>query len=296
MKRILIPTDFSSNAWNAICYAMEMFSQEECQFYLLHTYTPAFYRMDYVFGGPAVSAVPDYGVDISVEGLETTLEEIKKAYNNPKHKFEIISAFNLLADEIVDVCREKEIDLVVMGTQGATGAKEIFLGSNTVYVLRKAETAVLAIPEKCKFKEIKNMLFPTGYWTKYNKHEIQRIADLAKSQRSEITLLHIKEEFELNESQIANQKHLLECLKDVPVTQREVENTLMPKAILDFIEENDFGLLTMMNRKHSFMERLLWRQNVDQIGFQVKIPFLVIRDTAQVSKDTRQFYAVDKHS
>ncbi len=70
MKNILLPTDFSRNAWNAIAYALHFLKDEPCIFYLLNTYTPAFYRADYLIGGPAVSAIPDIRVDVSLAGLD----------------------------------------------------------------------------------------------------------------------------------------------------------------------------------------------------------------------------------
>ena len=73
-------------------------------------------------------------------------------------------------------------------------------------------------------------------------------------------------------------------LKDIPHHFKELRGALMPQAIMDYIDEHHFDLLVMMNRTHSFLERLLWRQNIDQIGFHVQVPFLVIRDTAKISK------------
>jgi len=60
----------------------------------------------------------------------------------------------------------------------------------------------------------------------------------------------------------------------------------MPLAILEYITEHGFQLLVMMNRKHSLFEHLLLKQNIDQIGFHVKIPFLVIPDTLMKKKKT----------
>ena len=128
MKTILIPTDFSANAWNTISFAMKFLKAERCTFYFLHTYTPAFYRMDYVLGGPEFSAIPDKGVDASISGLEKSLAAVKEQFGNPKHIYETVSAFNVLTDEINELIEKKSIDLIIMGTQGASGAKEIFWG------------------------------------------------------------------------------------------------------------------------------------------------------------------------
>lgn len=283
MRNILLPTDFSENAWNAIKFALDMFKDQECTFYILHTYTPAFYRMDYLVGGPSFSAIPDVGVEQALAGLEKTKADIEKGFSNARHSFKTLSAFNLLTDEINDVSEQKNIDLVVMGTKGATGAKEIFLGTNAVYVIRKALVPVLVVPEGVKSKEINKILFATDYWSKYKREEFNVLTELAKMCEAEVTVLHVKEEYELSEKQLDNKDHLVQNLGSVAHKFDELKGGLMPDAIMKYIAEDNFDLLVMMNRRHSLLEQLLWPQNVERIGFQVKTPFLVIRDTARVN-------------
>ncbi len=284
MLKILLPTDFSANAWNAINYAVKFFEKQNCLFYILHTYTPAFYRMDYLIGGPSFSAIPDMGVDISMEGLERTKNDIVNENPNPNHQFKLVSAFNLLTDEINSLAAEKDLDMVVMGTQGASGAKEIFLGTNTVYVIRKAHIPVMAIPASFEYKRVNKILFPSDYWSKYKEDEITTLLEIAETVNAEITVLHVKEEYELTEKQEENRTHLKTLLKKVTHNFQELRGALMPQAVMDYIDEHHFDLLVMMNREHGFLERIMWRQNVDQIGFHVQIPFLVIRDSSPINK------------
>ncbi|MGI9547387.1 MAG: universal stress protein [Flavobacteriaceae bacterium] len=284
MLKILLPTDFSANSWNAISYAVNFYKDRECMFYILHTYTPAFYRMDYLVGGPSFSAIPDVGVEISMGGLDKTLADIEKQFPNPRHSFKKVSAFNLLTDEINYLAGAKAIDMVIMGTQGATGAKEIFLGTNTVYVIRKSTIPVLVIPKGFKYKSLKKILFPTDYLSQYKKEELRTLTDKASSSAAEITILHVKEEYELTENQTNNKQYIGGLLEEFPHSFEELRGVLMPQAIMDYVDEQQVDLLVMMNRQHSFLERLLWRQNIDQIGFHVQVPFLVIRDTSKITK------------
>lgn len=283
MRTILIPTDFSDNAWHAISYAMNFFKDEQCTFYLLHTYSPAFYRMDYVLGGPSFSAIPDVGVDISLMGLEKTVEDVRKAFANPRHSFEVVSSFNTLTDEVNELIGSKGIDLVVMGTQGASGAKEVFLGSNTVFVIRKARAPVMAIPEKVKYHPVRNILFPSDYLAAYKPGDLQPVLQLARMHSARFTLLHVNEENGLTRAQKDNKAHLERHLEELEYETVELDGALMPDAVLTYIEEHPVDLLVMMNRRHSFLERLLVRQNIDQIGFHVQIPFVVVPDTSETS-------------
>ncbi len=281
MKRILLPTDFSPTAWNAIVYALAMFEKEPCTFCVLHTYTPSFYRVDYLLGGPTVSALPDAEVSRSAEGLDKTLSDMKRISKNPEHRFEIASAFNILSHEINDLSESKMIDLVVMGTKGATGAKEVFIGSNTVYVLRKASVPVLVIPSDVSFSPIKRILLPTDYLSRYKKSEFQSILNLASSEGARVTVLHVKETPELSEEQLVNKRYLAELLENTAHSFIELQDTLMPYAIIEYLEKESFDLLAMMNKKHNLLERIFDRLNVDHVGYHIKIPFLSVRDTSE---------------
>ena len=282
MKSILIPTDFSRNAWHAITYALLLYKDEPCTFYLLHTYAPAFYRMDYMMGGPEVSAIPDVGVDLSLMGLETTLADIQRDFPNPLHRFELLSAFNTLTDEIRDVVDRKAIDLVVMGTRGASGVKEYFLGSNTVFVLRKIQVPVLVVPAETMFNPVRTLLLPSDFLHKYRRKEIRPALDLARAQQSRVILLHVGGQDFLTETQRANKLHLERLMGDLDYEFAAEHGGEMPNAILNYSGEHPIDMLVMMNPQHSFLERLLTRQNVDQIGFHVKIPFLVLPDTSPI--------------
>ena len=285
MKKILLPTDFSKNAWNAILYALELFKEEKCTFYLLNAYTPAFYRIDYMVGGPMASAIPDIGVDISLNGLENTLDRIKNDHHNPRHTLEILSAFNTLPDEVNEVCQDRKIDMVVMGTQGATGAKEFFLGSNTVHVIRKAAVPVLAVPNGYGFRNIKKVLLPTDYWSKYKSNELKPLMDMIKKFGVDLHVLHALEGHDLNKAQSENKEHLKKMLKGIPnVVFTDNTDEYMPNIVHDYIERNHIGLVAMMNRKHTFLERLMMKQNVDAVGYHCQTPFLVLPDTSEISK------------
>lgn len=276
MKRILLPTDFSNNAWNAIAYAMDYFANEECFFFILHTYTPALYRPDYILGGPSFSAIPDKGVEIAQAGLEKTVADLEKKYPNKRHRYKTISAFNVLTDEIQEVAQREQIQLIIMGTQGATGAKEVFMGTHTVHVIRKINVPVLAIPNGYRFREIHSIVFPTDFTVSYNEDALQYLIDLTKVKKAKLIVLHVKEEYVLSEKQEKNKKVLAKFIDSITHTFEEVKGQLMPNAIHHYAEKNKSGLLAMINRKHTFLERLVTQPNVDAIGYHTKIPFLVL--------------------
>ena len=127
MKRILLPTDFSENAYNAISYAVQLYKDIKCKFYILHTYTPVS-----ISAGSMVDNYSSFDLqDITKETAERKLKEIEgrleTEFNNTNHTFSTMVSFNTLTSEMVEVVKKKEIDFVIMGTKGATGAKEILI-------------------------------------------------------------------------------------------------------------------------------------------------------------------------
>lgn len=244
-------------------------------FYLLNTYTPAIYRVDYLIGGPAVSAIPDIRVDVSLAGLERSVEKITKEYPNPKHQFQTISEFNTLTDEVDQVCKKEGIDSIIMGTTGASGAKEIFLGSNTIHLIRKATVPVLAIPEGFSFQKLNTILFPTDYQEGYNKEDLKVLIEMIKKFNATLHVIHAVEEI-LTDTQLENKKLLKTLFGDLPVVFQDITNEYLPNSIHAYIEQNNIDLVAMMNRKYTFLQRLLFRQNIDSVGYHCAVPFLVL--------------------
>ncbi|MEN1784081.1 MAG: universal stress protein, partial [Bacteroidota bacterium] len=148
MKHILIPTDFSENAWNAITYALSLFRNEQCTFFLLNTYTPVITSGRFMAPTANGVGIADAVKLASENGLNHTVERILALSDNDKHSFQTISSFNLLVDEVKDVVETYGIDLIVTGTKGASGMEEVFMGSNTVRIIKNTKRCpILAIPQ-----------------------------------------------------------------------------------------------------------------------------------------------------
>lgn len=276
MKKILLPTDFSDNAYNAIKYAVELFKNEECVFYLLNTYTPVLYDTEYILYSPTPISLDEIYKNNSLKGLAKVKKQIKKDSPNSKHQWEIVSSFNMLNDEIKEQVKEKEINLVVMGTQGASGAEVIFLGTHTVHAIKKATCPLLAVPSGFKFKTLNNILFPTDYDLEYKDSHLNFLKERSLEHASKLHILNVFFGVPLEPQQEKSKKFLADYFKNIPHTFYSIEKGSVPEAIDDFQKNNPIDLLIMINNKHSFFENLLFRPVVNEVGFHVKIPFLVI--------------------
>ncbi len=278
MKNIVLPTDFSDNAWNAIFTAVKLYAELECKFYILHAYEPQALNMLGRKGQQRLGIIYDSLSEYSRQELDKILLYLKKNHHNPKHSFEAVSKSDTLEEVLEQIMAEKDIDLICMGTQGATGAKQVFMGSTTVKVLKKiSNCAILAVPDDYNFQSLKSLAFPTDFSKKYEKHQLSPMTELASLWKTKIQIVHVAVEFELNEQQLINQKLLKERLDDLNVTfynidfEANVEHTLEK-----FMEDTRIEMMALVQYKHSFWEKIIGEPVVKKMTFHTKVPLLVL--------------------
>ncbi|WP_299163863.1 universal stress protein [uncultured Eudoraea sp.] len=276
MKKIILPTDFSYNAYNAISYALNLLKDEKATFYLMNTYTPAIYQTEYLLHSPGQIGLGDIYQSESINQLEELQKKLEKEFKNPKHTIITHSAFNILVDEVAAMVASEEADLVIMGTQGATGAKEIFLGTHTVHVIKKATCPVIAIPADFEYETPKEILFPTDYEVEYSEKQLEGLLYLAKIHNSSIEVIHISSGYDLTEFQLKNKAKLEKILEKIPHKFHDLPNQEIITGINNFQLKNKMNMLAMIQNKHTFLESLFIEPVIKKIGFHVSIPFMVI--------------------
>jgi len=270
---ILLPTDFSDNAWSAIVYALKLYANEKCTFYLLNST---------LLKVAPMSNFSNRLLDTMQKKAKEELLELKEQAEvsnaNTNHNFEIILSTENLVDAVKRAIKTHDIDCVVMGTKGASKVKEIFFGSNTVKILKKLKSCpVLVIPEEFDFVEPKQIAFPTDYNRFYGDKELQPLKKLANLFNTKIRVMHIEDEKKLSDIQEYNMGKLEEYLSRFEHSFHWMPNYAKKTIeIKDFIEELNIDILALINYKHSFIESIINEPVVKKIGFHPIVPFFVI--------------------
>lgn len=276
MKRVLLPTDFSKNSYNAACYGLELLQNETCIFYLTNAYTPPFYRVDYVRGSPGQLGLPDDYYNFAEKNLRRFEERLRKRFQNPKHNIVLHAAFNTLDEEIKRTIQNENIDFIIMGTQGATGAKELFFGSNTVHTIKKVTVPVLAVPSEQKFKPLKALLFPTDLEIEFTMKRLDFLLLLSQLWQCKIHVLHVASPDGLPDNQSKNKSVLESVLNKTDYTYHDYPDQDLLTAINHFHSNNPINMMVMIRNKHTFLERLFIEPIIKNIGLHTDIPFLVL--------------------
>lgn len=272
---ILLPTDFSDNAWNAVVYVLKLYEEQNCTFYFLHS-PNIIVSQTSIRSSKLSETINKAALKDLIELKE--LAEISNA--NKNHLFEVVLGSESLKDAIETAVRKHNIDLVIMGTKGASGAKEMFFGSNTVGIIKKMRlTPILVVPELYDFVIPTQIAFATDFNRVYNHIEINAIKNLASLHDSKIRIVHIDKEKNLSNIQQDNMAVLKNSLEQFEHSFHWMPDySNIAKEINDFIEEFNIDILTMVNYKHSFIENLVHEPVISKIGHHLKIPFLVIPD------------------
>ncbi|NLP58676.1 universal stress protein [Lutibacter sp. B1] len=279
MKTILIPTDFSKNSWNAIKYALNFFKNIDCDFYILHVTVISYYADAEVSLVPSDEVIEKTILDQAKTELQKLVKRIKNITQNPNHNFYTISDYNFFIESVKEQIEEKNIDLIVMGTKGASGIKEVIVGSNTGDLITKVKCPVLIIPENASFITPTEIAFPTDYNIFYPPKILNDITDICKMYNSTIRILHIARKDEtLTDFQLQNKEFLNIYFMDEKHSFHRVTSKKVENGIQCFIESRNVNMIIMVAKNLNLFQRILFKPTVEEISYHTDIPFLVLHE------------------
>ncbi len=280
MKHILVPTDFSKNATDALFYATRLFKNQECTFYILNTFevkTPVFTSRINTNKGKELYK------KLSAESeshLKETLHSIVRVTEDYKHTFKTISISKPLISTIEKTIAAHKIDLLVMGTKGASGIKEIFMGSNTVKTIEAINSCpILAVPENVDCYPIYHIAFATDFSYKYKKDSLKTLHYFCDLENAILKIIYVSDHNELTEEQYKNRSELEQYFKSTKHGSICInKNKSLEKEITNITSYLEFDMLAMIKYRHGFIKKLTHEAVIKKIGHRTKIPFLIIPD------------------
>lgn len=278
MRKILVPTDFSENAMNAIHYALELFKYERSDFFIMHAYQDEIYADTSLLNQKSLEKVTQIISEKSQKQLENILKKIKEISPNPRHTYTIVSSNSMLIDEADKIVDDENIDIIVMGTRGETNDRELTFGSHTLQVLKYVQCPVLAIPENYKYSQPKHIVFPTNYMIPYKRRELKLLSEMASPYRAEIDMLYISKSDKLSIRQEDNKQFIKEGLSKNSLNFKTINNKNITNTIYKYLEENKIDMLVMVNTRHSFLESILFQSTIDKMSLHIRIPFLALQN------------------
>jgi len=276
MKHILLPTDFSDNSINAIHYALKFFGSEETHFYLINIQKTSDYTTsDLMYRKPS-STLYEAILDDNQFKLKQLIQQLQKEFKSKKYTFKAIVDFDVFTDAIRQAIKTFQIDLIIMGTNGASGAKEKLFGSNTLQVIRQINCPLITVPENYQFSSITKVLFSTST-DSFSFDKVNPLIDIILSHKASLLVLKMDDSTTTREA--SDQKNSLERLKEViDYTFYTLTGISRPTGIDAFEQLHPIDLHAFFTKKESFLDRIIFGSETSDISYGSKVPLLIMHN------------------
>lgn len=269
MKNILLPTDFSSNAKRAVRYALFVFG-EKAKYTLLNTYEVPH------AGAPMLISISDILAKESLKNLNKELEILKEEFPELVGNISVMTETGAPEQVVERLTNIANYDLVVMGTKGATGIKEVLIGSVASNLMQSVTIPVLAVPESATLSVPQKILFAVDDTTLNEGLFPSELAALTRKFDAELLILNVVATGELDTVGNAkgNHRQPTSVFNGVKHSFQFVEGDNVNKAITEFAESNKVDLLAMVTRKNDFFSKMFGSSATKKMMQHVNVPII----------------------
>jgi universal stress protein uspA len=283
MKKILFPTDFSDTANNAFLYTLHLAKLYNAEVFITHIYDKKV--ISTLYGGQPELVATIY-VDVELDEFEYFKEESKKLRmiaeenNLSDVKLNFIFKSGSLVSTLGKIIEKEKINLVVMGTSGATNFEKKLWGSNTMNALRSLDIPILSIPKKAIFKGVKNIGFASALKDS-DKPILANLLNFYDDNNLIIKVLYVIK----NDKNIEVEEQLID--KKIASWESEFRNEKLifikkisdsvTKGIYQLIFDENIDIVVIAKRDLSFIDSLFTHSLSEDLAKKMDFPLLVVK-------------------
>ncbi len=265
MQKIIVPTDFSSLARQALHYAIQLANHFDAEVHLLH-----FYEVRSRAG--MLMSIRDFMRKDAEENLAQEVAAVKTQVL-PHAGLVARAAEGSIVDGIIAYAGGTNADMIVMGTQGASGLREIFLGTNAAGVLRKSKFPVLVIPPDCAYRPFRKVGLAIDDEILLNADILRPLLNIAEEYKASIDLLHV--DAPQGATKVLDPGYKL-AMEEALHESHRIANDNIHEGLEELVEEHKIDLLGMIRRQRSFLERLFQGSRTRREAFDSEVPLLIL--------------------
>ena len=270
---ILVPTDFSKLSKVAVLYAVQIAKKLKADIILLAVINAASSSRAL----PKWKRLEEEMVIMAKDDAEQLISEIKKGI---KGKIEISYRYILgfpVEDMIETFVTDNGVDMIVMGTKGASGLKKVVMGSNAAAVIDNSSVPVIAIPENAEYKTISKIAYASDL---FNLHEeIKMVALFARLFDATVQVLHILPADSAKKVDKTMETDLIKISKYQKIAYHVLRNDSIVDALNTYIIDEQVDMLAMFTHKLDFYEKLFGKSVTRQLTFHAQVPLITFNKT-----------------
>ena len=268
--KILVPTDFSECANNALKYATHIVKELDSSLTIMHGYHIPIPAAEMTLSiDPEMTSNYQRDVEEKVEELKETI----KGLDSIPSDFKFVMAFAVEA--ILHSIETTGTDLVIMGTKGASGVQKALFGSIASSIVQKSPKPVLTIPTQFEDFKLENIAIAVDLDSISDYHIFDLVKLLAYMNNAEVHIINVSKENH-DTDQLIEVKKLEALLGEVPHHYHVIRDHNVDKGIRDYIDKKNIDLLTMVTRHHSLLDRIFRKSHTKEMSSHIHIPLLTI--------------------
>ncbi len=277
MKTLLFPTDFSENAIHASEYAGLLAQKFDANVILLNIYSVPImteYQVPY--------NISDFTVEmkeISEKNLQVFTDKFIETTNLPKERISQKIAYGFVADVITETAKNMNVDMIVMGTKGASNALERWIGTTAQTVMKKTECPLWVIPQDATINYPQKFLYAADL----QEDEImatQKVMEFATPLQAICKVIHIDDYFEVNANQEVKEKinELKEEFKDDDnVFVRNIRRDDIIEGLEAYINSYKPDVLALAVYEKSIFSKIFEESVTNHFVYESNLPLLIFR-------------------
>lgn len=277
MKLLLVPTDFSPLADNAMKFAMDMAKAMDAKIMLVNMY-----QIPISFSEvPLVTISLDQLRKVSEDKLSELKHNIETITDGKVHVY-TESRLGEVSDEIDKLCDTLHPYAIIMGTRGVSGIGRFFLGSNSLSVIGKVETPVFVIPPGATFKPFKKIGLATDMHEVVENTPVEPIKELVHFFGSELHVLNVDYERKHFTSYTPEESLNLDTmLSGLNPVYDFIENKDIEEGLSEFAEKNNIDLLITLPKKHQILEKILEKSHTRELIYHTNVPLMCVHQSKE---------------
>lgn len=268
MKKIVVPIDFSDTSVNAAKYAIEMAKNiPEASIILYHVYSSI-----------SFSSLTSKDVNSRQMISEAELKILKEKQESGFDAISCVAESGSFVESLADYVLGNHVDLVVMGITGSSKLTQVFMGTNTLNVIRNISCPVMIIPPDAKYTGLKRVVLTSDFkdvarTTPFTA--IKKILDLFKPK---LDILNVDSE------------HFVELTPEFKLEREAMEDKLRSydpefsflrsydflQGISSFVETRNIDAIITVPRKHGFLSQLFVTSNTKKLAYHSTVPIIAV--------------------
>jgi nucleotide-binding universal stress UspA family protein len=274
MKTIIVPTDFSAVATNALHYAIDMARSIDASLLVLNVY-----QVPVTFTEvPVIALSLDEIKQISEEKMAALKKKIDEKTGGALKVYTECRLGDVV-DEIESVSKSIQPLTIVMGTKGQSTVERLFLGSNTLTAIRHLSFPILVVPPDATFKPIRRIGFACDFEKVVDSTPVKPIHQFCNAFNASLYVLNVDHKNKHFTPGTPEESLLLHTMiEDLNPTYHFIDDSDIEMGIQDFAKKNDINLIITIPKKHKLLDSLFQRSHSKDLIFHAHLPILCIHE------------------